>query len=987
MNRLHYLLIIFSFLAVFTPYAQAQHDPGAVDRIVGKAVVPDLERQATLRQRNAWQAFIAASPGWSVEFNESSGKPHRAFGPPISVPEKGAEARASTFIQERLSVFGIPHQELVLASVISGTKHTYVHYRQEHEGLPVINGHLMVKLDQQGRVVSFSTDVYDAITVATEPTIAFPAAAALASEGVDDLSVEDLGLKILPLPVKHEVDHRLVYEVMVHAWKERRHANYLCWVDAHTGELWYRKDRVVECGHGEGTGDASTMDAGADIHANGSVNLGTPVEATSVVNMPDLRITINGSPMHTDGTGFLATGIPGPMNAQVQLRGLWSDVTTNGITPSGTVTLQEGFNTVDLDIVGNVRQRSAYYHVNRIHDQVNEVLPGFTGMDIMLPTNVDLTSGDCNAFYDGSSINFYAQANGCYSMALLGDVVYHEYGHGINDKFYQSQGSMFLNGAMNEGYADIWALSITQNPILASGYMIGDAGSNIRRYDQEPKVYPVDLVGQVHADGEIICGAWWDTHLLLNNDMDHMMQLFADAFPGLQATAFDGMEGQAFRDVLIDALQADDDDGDITNGTPNGLAIVEGFAIHGITLISDVEIQHTALETATSEEPINVDAQVTITFPFSSYLQDVRLHYRVNDQQEWLAVPMSNTGGNAYTADIPAQPAGTVIAYYLGLVDIFDQQSSVLPPGATLPDPNLPYFILVGAELLATEDGDDHQELGDWEYDLPGDNASTGRWDLTIPIGSFSEPGDASTIVQPDHQHTNGGSFCWVTGNASSSLAPLGENDVDGGTTTILSGNMDLSDHVEPIFTYWRWYINDPPSGANPKADWWQVFISNDGGASWVPVEETRTSDRSWRRMAFRVRDILEPTATVRLKFHASDSIRPGQNLDGGSLVEAALDDVQLWDVDGSIGVPEHVVLVQALYPDPATDVLHLRLAEIPAGLRIQIVDLAGRTVSTPVVGRGTLQVLDVSTLAAGQYVLRAIWNDGHQDHRFSIIR
>ena len=53
-------------------------------------------------------------------------------------------------------------------------------------------------------------------------------------------------------------------------------------------------------------------------------------------------------------------------------------------------------------------------------------------------------------------------AGGCNSMAQIGDVVYHEYGHGINDKFYQSLGGSFNNGGMGEGYADIWALGITE---------------------------------------------------------------------------------------------------------------------------------------------------------------------------------------------------------------------------------------------------------------------------------------------------------------------------------------------------------------------------------------------------------------------------------------------------------------------------------------------------------------------------------------------
>jgi hypothetical protein len=60
----------------------------------------------------------------------------------------------------------------------------------------------------------------------------------------------------------------------------------------------------------------------------------------------------------------------------------------------------------------------------------------------------------------------------------------------------------------------------------------------------------------------------------------------------------------------------------------------------------------------------------------------------------------------------------------------------------------------------------------------------------------------------------------------------------------------------------------------------------------------------SWRRNAFRVEDFLTPTAQMRFKFIASDSLRPEVNLSGGSLVEAAMDDFTLFDeyVPQSIG-------------------------------------------------------------------------------------
>jgi len=56
------------------------------------------------------------------------------------------------------------------------------------------------------------------------------------------------------------------------------------------------------------------------------------------------------------------------------------------------------------------------------------------------------------------------------------------------------------------------------------------------------------------------------------------------------------------------------------------------------------------------------------------------------------------------------------------------------------------------------------------------------------------------------------------------------------------------------------------------------------------------TSDKSWRRVAFRVNDYVNLTNQVRVKFIASDSTHLGQYLDGGSLIEAAVDDFSLYE-------------------------------------------------------------------------------------------
>ena len=254
------------------------------------------------------------------------------------------------------------------------------------------------------------------------------------------------------------------------------------------------------------------------------------------------------------------------------------------------------------------------------------------------------------------------------------------------------------------------------------------------------------------------------------------------------------------------------------------------------------------------------------------------------------------SGVSSFTTTIPAQPNGTVVSYYISLTDNYGNESGITPVAANLMpinNANLPYFILVGYELVSEEDFDFN--MGFWQTGGVDDNATTGMWEIGVPIPSYGDPSDPSTICQTDQQHTPGGSQCAFTGNAPSSSDGLGTNDVDGGHTTLFSPSYDLSSYNNPAFSYYRWYTNSPSSGANPGADWWQVLITDDG-LNWHYVENNMSSDISWRKCAFRVSDYVNLTNSVQLKFIASDSTRLGQYLDGGSLIEAAVDDLMLYE-------------------------------------------------------------------------------------------
>jgi len=840
-----------------------------------KASPLDVTIQQQLREGEVWQSFLSDNSNWFVMFDENNKLPHKAFGEPIQL-NGSSNADVLNFLSS--TSFTLP-TDLRLENSIKNDKYINFDFNQFYNNIEVINSKVYAKLSLNNKLIAFGLDVFNDINIDINPIVnentAISAAQQQINQPITDVSVQEK-LMILPIPKNGKYEYHLVYVVKFKTRIEEGPAHYICYVDAKDATLLMRKNEVMY----EAPPGVSSV--------SGELYTTHPYNPSSVEKLKYLKANnpATGTNYYTDSFGNV--NIPLGIGTQIRykLEGLYSDVQTNGNTPDIYATLSAS-NTILFDNSNStIQERTAYWAVNEIHDHFKSLMPllngnSFTALDSPMETNID-EAGSCNAFFNGSSINFYAEGNGCQATAKIADVVYHEYGHAINSARYNS-GSGMWNGALGEGFADIWAFSLTASPFIGLGWDLLDPSINIRDY-QDRKVYPQDLVGEVHADGEIIAGCFWDTYLNLNN-MNQTLDLFKYTYDsGVDGP--DGTEGAIFTDILLEVLYADDNDADLTNGTPNDIAIVSAFALHGITLLSNAVISHNPVSSAVGNSAISINASVGITYPWA--LGSTNCFYRLNDATTWNNLVMSGT--SSFTTTIPAQPNGTVVAYYISLSDNYGNESGITPMAANLSpldNANVPYFVMVGYDLMEEEDFD--FSMGFWQTGDVDDNATTGLWEIGSPVGSYTDNGDP---VQTDQQHTQGGSDCAFTGNATSSSASIGENDIDGGHTTLYSPTYDLSSSINPAFSYWRWFTNN--TGAEPNADWWQVSITGDG-VNWESIENNLTSDISWRQFAFRVKDYISLNSTqVQLKFVASDSTNG--SLSGGSLVEAAIDDLMLYE-------------------------------------------------------------------------------------------
>jgi hypothetical protein len=126
-------------------------------------------------------------------------------------------------------------------------------------------------------------------------------------------------------------------------------------------------------------------------------------------------------------------------------------------------------------------------------------------------------------------------------------------------------------------------------------------------------------------------------------------------------------------------------------------------------------------------------------------------------------------------------------------------------------------------------------------------------------------------------------------------------NDVDFGTTTLLSGRYDLTGATDPVVRYARWFTNDRSTNPGDPRDSLRVHVSDDDGRSWTLLEEVGAgTPLAWVGVERSLSGLVQPTGSMRLRFTAADI---GQGIEDASKVEAAIDDFSIVDRDGGCAV------------------------------------------------------------------------------------
>jgi hypothetical protein len=513
----------------------------------------------------------------------------------------------------------------------------FVELAQFHEGVPVEGANVFFRINN-GNIVQLGADRIGDVSVKLVPRSdrARVFARMLRRLGIPRADLAEIvnagTLKIYPTLTAGEESgqefagrpgegygHRLGWEFVFR--RKDDPTTYMVVVDAHSGAL------------------LQVLDLTRYAEVKGGVYPTTNTDPESVVNFPFATVS-NGGTKVTDAFGnYSYSG----GTASSTLNGRYFRMSDNcgaiSLSNSTDGTLNFGTSggtdctTPGLGGAGNTHaSRTGFYHLTRINRKAAGFLPGNAWLDGTVTANMNIND-TCNAFWDGSTVNFYRSGGGCSNTGELAAVFLHEWGHGMD----QNAGGAANENGSGEAVGDTFAFLETRDSCIGQNFQpgvnchnctactgvrdVGDfdidgpalvatpanitnnAGPNCDRFacpylSQGIFPYQGPMGYEGHCESYIASSANWDLAKMLVAahgetqgwaTMDAIWYESLNASKSAYQVASGGkcntaavVNGCAATNWYTVYLSVDDDDGNLANGTPNGCRIWDAFNAHGI---------------------------------------------------------------------------------------------------------------------------------------------------------------------------------------------------------------------------------------------------------------------------------------------------------------------------------------------------------------------------------------------------------------------
>ncbi|MFT7541165.1 MAG: PKD repeat protein, partial [Gammaproteobacteria bacterium] len=827
-----------------------------------------------------WQANHGTS--WRVEMRAETRTVGFLWGGNAAAPSQPTAdadfaALAQYWIGQTSDLHGVDASTLVVDRVIylplgmiGTTDKQSVSFRQMLDGVEVINGGTNVLFDMQGRLLSIDTKSLPHVggietTEGVDAVLATDLAKSMfrAEAQQEATTVGTPRLMVEQLQVGKFLEARLAWEVDVHYFEAgSQPAGFRFVIDAQDGSLLARHNAVHNF---DVSGTVSSMATpGADPDGSGNPEVPLP--------MPYVLVTSSQGNATTDANGnFTIAGASAPLSVTVQYDGPWATLNNQaGSDYSLTQTLNSSsgnsvlMNPSSLDLV--TAEANALSWVGQLRDWTRAVNPGDSTADFDATTNVNITS-TCNAFFDGSSTNYYQAGGGCANTAYS-SVVVHEMGHWFNVLYSSGNGS----DGFGEGNADVFAMYLLDDPIVGKDFQgpgnhIRD-GRNTRQFcgDANGGCY-----GQVHADGEVLGGVLWKVRE--NLKATHGVTTGGAVADGLFNAWMNAYDDSQIKSIIeTHWLTLDDDNGDIGDGTPNYSEIDAAFLVQGFPGVGldFVTVNNVTQLPQTQDEVGPYTVQADITALLSPPVTTASLLYRVNGGG-FSTVPMGLVSGNTFSGDIPGQASPSVVEYYVLGVDS-NSQSGAFPDNA----PQSTLRFVVGIETIFF--GEDFESgINGWTH--VSNNGAQDDWQRTVDVGgtdgSFAKSGDPPFAPSPIN----------IWGN---DLGPSGFNGAyqSNVNNSLLSPTIDLSAATGSTLRFKRWLTVE-------DGNFDQARVLVNGTEVWANDLGSDTVDTTWVDVEVDISSLADGNSSVQLEFNL---VTDGGVVFGGWNV----DDVEILSLVGS---------------------------------------------------------------------------------------
>jgi subtilisin-like proprotein convertase family protein len=554
--------------------------------------------------------------------------------------------------------------ELKLASEKESPSGTHLRWDQQVNGVPVWRSEIVVKVDNAGRVTSMQNNLRPDAKVPTTPALSADAALGIAKDFVAPTG-NPLGDYRSDLAiVDSRTGARLAWVVSMPVSEPM--GDWLVFVDAKSGAVFGVQDRMV---YAAGTGRVFDPDPMSKL-----------ADSTLVDNADANNIGLGGYDIKTLQDITFSAGV-------YSLNGPYARLIDNEsptfapVTSANPDSFQfqrnaQGFEDVNcyfqIDFCERYIQSLGFLNVNNRVQQIDS--HGLSGAD--------------NSHYVPSTGNI-AFGEGGVDDAEDADVIWHEYGHSIQDNIVPGWGGGH-EGAMGEGFGDYWGGSYSRS--LYPGFQpmhFFTWDGNGETWDGRPLIdtslhYPEDASGEVHDAGTLWCSGLTDCWNSVGRTVMDRIVLDHHFALGTSATMADA------------ANQVIQSDIDLYAGAHVG-TLVQIFDFWGFVNAEDFipTITHTPL---TDQEdvtgPYPVVAVVTSTQPLAAGSPELFWGHGASITNSLTMTPTGNP--NEFAADIPGPGGVSDVRYYIRAEDT--QGGIAFHPVSA---PGTPHVFHVGPDLTA----------------------------------------------------------------------------------------------------------------------------------------------------------------------------------------------------------------------------------------------------------------------------------------------